>query len=316
MRPLVANPHDIRLAVFGMVPGNGHPYSWSAIINGTYDGEAIVEGGYPTIRGYLDAQPRSALGLPGVRVTHVWCPNPADAARVARAAAIPHVVAEPTAVIGAVDAVVLATDIGAEHLEQARPFIEAGVPVFIDKPLTDQEDHLRQFIAWHAAGKPFLSTSCFRYAVEFVDARARVAELGPLRLLTMTMAKTWERYGIHALEGVYPFLPPGGWDSVVNTGTPEANIVHLHHRQGVEVVLAVVQDLTGAFGHLSLYGTAGVRHVAFRDTFTAFKTQLQAFVEYLRTGQLPVPFEETVELMRLLIGGRRSREEGGRRILL
>ncbi|MDD3926903.1 MAG: hypothetical protein PHT33_09620 [bacterium] len=32
---------DIRLAMLGMVDGNGHPYSWSAIFNG-YDRE---EGG-------------------------------------------------------------------------------------------------------------------------------------------------------------------------------------------------------------------------------------------------------------------------------
>lgn len=316
MGALVRNPDDIRLAVFGMTPGNGHPYSWSAIINGTYDEAAIIAGGYPQIVAYLNAQPRSALGLPGVRVTHVWCENPADAKRVAQAAAIPNIVDRPQAVIGAVDAVLIATDIGEQHLQQARPFLEAGVPLFIDKPLTDRADHLEQFIAWHKAGKPFLSTSCFRYATEFRAARADLAALGELRLITMTMAKTWERYGIHALEGVYLFLPPGGWESVVNTGTPEANIVHLRHRTGANAVVAVIQDLTGAFGHLALYGTRGVRHAAFQDTFTAFKTQLAAFVQYLRTGESPVPFEETVELMRLLIAGRRSREEGGGRIQL
>ncbi|MCG3147445.1 MAG: hypothetical protein PCFJNLEI_00885 [Verrucomicrobiae bacterium] len=307
-QPLVNDPANIRLAMLGMVAGNGHPYSWSAIINGRYDAAAIAGGGYPQINAYLQDQP---LGLPGVRVTHVWCDQATDAERVARAAFIPHVVAAPDDVIGQVDAVVIATDWGHEHLERARPFIEAGVPVLIDKPLTDRADHLAQFVKWHRAGRAFLSTSCLRYAREFAAARAAGGEW---RLLTMTTPKSWERYGIHALEGVYPFLRPGGWESVTNTGTATANIVHIRHADGADVVLAAIQELTGAFGQLSLYGTNETRHVAFRDTLFAFTAQLAAFVQYLRTGVSPVLFAETVELMKIIIAGSRSRTDGGRRV--
>ncbi len=33
---------ELRLAMLGMVEGNGHPYSWSAIINGDYDKEEMA----------------------------------------------------------------------------------------------------------------------------------------------------------------------------------------------------------------------------------------------------------------------------------
>ena len=42
MPSLVANPERIRLAMLGMVDGNGHPYSWSAILNGRYDAAAMA----------------------------------------------------------------------------------------------------------------------------------------------------------------------------------------------------------------------------------------------------------------------------------
>ena len=48
----------------------------------------------------------------------------------------------------------------------------------------------------------------------------------------------------------------------------------------------------------------------------AFKAQLMAFVDYLRTGVHPFPFAETVELMQLVIAGKISREQGGRRVSL
>jgi predicted dehydrogenase len=317
MKPLIPNPDNIRLAMLGMVDGNGHPYSWSAIINGTYDAQAMADCGFPVIPQYLGAEPKENLGIPGAKVTHVWCDDPADAARVAKAVGIPNIAERAEDVIGQVDAVIVATDRGWEHVDRARPFIEAGLPVFIDKPLCDREDHLRQFAAWQREGKPILSTSGLRYAREFVEAKRRIpAEIDQLRLITATTCKSWERYGIHALEGVYPMLPPGGWLSVANTGTEVANIVHIRHAAGVDVVLAAVADMYGSFGKVCLYGTKGWMQTGFEHTFFAFKAQLVAFIDYLRTGQLPFPFDETVELMKIVIAGIRSREQSGRTVAL
>ena len=52
------------------------------------------------------------------------------------------------------------------------------------------------------------------------------------------------------------------------------------------------------------------------DSYYAFKKQLDLFVHWLRTGEEPFPFAETVELMKLVIAGLRSREEGGREVFL
>jgi hypothetical protein len=317
MKPLVPNRDDIRLAMLGMVDGNGHPYSWSAIINGTYDAQAMANCGFPVIPRYLGAEPKENLGIPGAKVTHVWCDEPADGPRVAQAAGIANVARRAEDVIGQVDAVIIATDRGWEHMDRARPFVEAGLPVFIDKPLCDREDHLRQFIAWQQEGKPLLSTSGLRYAREFVAVKQRMTdEVGEPRLITATTCKSWERYGIHALEGVYPMLIPGGWISVANTGTEDANIVHARHASGVDVVIAAVADMFGAFGKLGVYGTKGAVTASFDHTFFAFKAQLVAFIDYLRTGELPFPFAETVELMKIVIAGVRSREQSGRTVLL
>ncbi|MCX5428394.1 Gfo/Idh/MocA family oxidoreductase [Streptomyces sp. NBC_00257] len=48
---------------------------------------------------------------------------------------IAAVVDEPAALIGLVDAVVVADRDGANHRQQAIPFLAAGLPVFVDKPL-------------------------------------------------------------------------------------------------------------------------------------------------------------------------------------
>ncbi|MEZ0276715.1 MAG: oxidoreductase, partial [Roseimicrobium sp.] len=108
---MIAPGQEIRLAMLGMIEGNGHPYSWSAIING-YDPEAMAACPYAAIPGYLGRQPLDAVRIPGARVTHVWTDNPAEAESVAKASLIDHVVANPKDVIGHVDAVIISTDDG------------------------------------------------------------------------------------------------------------------------------------------------------------------------------------------------------------
>lgn len=313
--PLVAHADDIKLAFVGKVEEDDHPYSWSAIFNG-YDSGALAECPNAVIRDYLAREPKCNFGIAGARVSHIWCDNPEDAERVARVSRISHIVPNAEDVIGQVDAVVIPTDKGDEHLERARPFIEAGLPVLIDKPLTLSADHLRQFVRWHEEGGHFMSSSCMRYAKEFTAGRDQPDKLGSFRFITATTCRSWERYGIHALEAVYPFLPPYGWKEITITGTEESAVAHLRHDSDVDIVIAAVNDMDGAFGCVSLYGTKGALNMQFHDSFFAFKAQLASFVDYLRSGQEPYPFAETVELMTIVIAGLHSRAKNGRRVAL
>lgn len=312
-RPIVTRP-EIRLAMLGMVEGNGHPYSWSAMFNG-YDPVEMAKCPYAGIPVYLDKQPKGTLRIPNAVVTHIWTDDPADAQSVAKASLIPNIVSKPEDVIGQVDAVVISTDRGHEHVERARPFVEAGLPIFVDKPLVDNEADLRTFVRWVENGAAILSTSCMRYCKEYMPYRASIHDLGELRFASITTHKTWERYGIHALEGVYPILGPG-FISARNTGSSERNVVHFKHQSGGDLVAVANYDMIGGFARLQLCGTLGSASANLADTFFAFRTQLVAFVDYLRTGVRPFPFDETIELMKMVIAGIRSREEGGREVLL
>lgn len=304
----------LRLAMLGMVDGNGHPYSWSAIFNG-FDSEEMARCPFPVIPQYLGRQPKSSFGIDGARVTHIWTDDPADMEKVACAALIPNRVSRPEEVIGEVDAVIIATDKGWEHVERCRPFVEAGLPLFVDKPLVDNAHDLGIFREWISGGARIMSSSCMAYAKEFLPYRLQTHELGEIRFASVTTPKSWERYGIHALSAVYPILG-SGFLSARNTGTAERNIVHLTHISGADVVVVAREDMYGGFGCLQLCGTAASVQLQFKDTFYAFKEQLVDFVRFLRTGILPYPFSVTDELMRMVIAGIRSRSQQGAEIAL
>ena len=300
---------EIRLAMLGMIEGNGHPYSWSAIVNG-YDPEEMAKCPFPVIPQYLAEVPLNTMRIPGVRVTHVWTDDPADAPRVAAASRIPNIVARPQDVIGQVDAVILGTDDGHEHVRRARSFIEDGLPMFVDKPLAINVPDLSQFIRWHQAGKVFLSSSNMRYAPEIKQVLRQKSQLGELRWITTCTSKTWERYAIHALEGIWPVLGPG-FLTVRTESRSGSDIAYITHKSGVQVSLAVIFDAVGSYGALHVFGTKGNLAVSCWDTYTAFRNQLCAFVEMLRTGERPYPLAETIELRAVVIAGLRSRERKG-----
>ncbi|MDD3931474.1 MAG: Gfo/Idh/MocA family oxidoreductase [Eubacteriales bacterium] len=305
---------NLKIGIMGMTEGNGHPYSWSAIYN-HYNQSYMDQCPYPGIATYLNKQPRETFGIEGARITHIFCNDRKDAEDVARCSLIPTVVDKPEEMIGEVDAVICATDIGSEHVDRCRPFMEAGIPMFIDKPMVDNEADLRTFVRWHDEGRHFLSSSSNRYIKSMEPYHQNHYELGKLMYICQPMTKKWETYGIHALECMYPLLGEG-FESVQNTGTTERNMVHIRHVSGCDIHIPLSKGMGGAFGTRMLIGSAGSRVITDTDTFYAFKKQMVNFVGYLRTGEEPYPFTQTIELMKLLIGAVISREDGGRRVLL
>lgn len=296
--------------MLGMIAGNGHPYSWSAIING-YDRAEMARCPYPAIPGYLGAQPHDQVRVPGVQVTHLWTDNPDEGPAVARASLIPHLVTRPEDVIGQVDAVLIATDDGDDHVRRARPFVEAGLPVFIDKPMATNLEELRQFIQWERAGARLLSSSGLRYAPELARLITDRASLGELRWMSFVTAKTWERYGIHVLEPAFVLLGPG-FLSVRLESRPGLEVAHLVHRSGAQVTLPIIHDGGATFGTVHVCGTTGQSHFRFTDTYTAFRNQLLSFIGFVRSGHAPHPFHDTIEMMTILIAGIHSRNENSR----
>lgn len=305
---------DLKIGIIGMTEGNGHPYSWSAMFN-DYDSQRMKNCPFAGIPAYLDKQPKHTIGIAGAKVTHIYCDNSYDAQDVSWCSLIPNVVKRPEDMIGQVDAVIIATDIGFQHVERCRPFIEADIPMLIDKPMADNEKDLQIFTKWHDAGRHFVSSSSMRYTKELEPYYKNHYELGKLMYICQPMCKKWETYGIHALEAIYPLLGPG-FISIQNTGTDERNFVHLSHENGCDVNIPLSAGMYGAFGVTLLVGSVSNTVVKTQDSYYSFKKQLDKFVGWLRTGEEPQPFEETLELMKMVIGGIRSREEGNRKVML
>ena len=295
-----------------MSPGNAHPYSWSAIINGQFDAAEITRVGYPAVATYLEAN-RDTLGLPGSRVTNVWTQDKDISASIAKTTGIDKVSSSLEEMAKEVDAVILARDDSAEHVSMSKVFFASGIPVFIDKPLASNGEDLEWFAEQERAGKMFMSCSSMRYSNECKTAKTEIASLGEVLLATCVGKKDWIKYGVHLLEGLFALLDDPKPVSVRHIGQTDRDIVHLEFEGGVQATLHLFMDITSTF-QISLYGKNGWKLVDIRNSYSMFRDTIIEFLRAVVDGKSRITFGKTYNIINTLVAADESLKQGGRTI--
>ena len=300
----------MRVGIMGLSEGNGHPFSFSAIING-YDDDGLAASGWPGIHAYVRRRDPSEFGIDGLQVTHAWTQDPDTTRSLCKASRIPAAVSRPQDMLGEVDAVIIARDDHETHLELARPSLEAGLYVFIDKPLSLDPEELRFFKPYLEAGK-LMSCSGMRYARELDEVRATIADYGRLLLLRGAVVLSWEKYGIHLIDAFFG-MTSARPVSVVALEAPHSSMA-IAMDDGALLQIDALGDAPPTF-HFDVWGSARASSHDVTDNFSMFRRMLWHFAKMIRTGRPEVPVQDTMDAMRLLIAGRQARESG-RSVLL
>jgi Predicted dehydrogenases and related proteins len=304
----------IRIGIIGMSAGNAHPYSWSSIINGRFDGSEISRVGYPAVAAYLTAN-RDTLGIPGATVTHVWCQERVISESIAQSSGIATIVDRLEDMVGQVDAVILGRDDPENHVAMAKPFIDAGIPIFIDKPLAYSREDLAWFADQVQKGRFVMSCSSMRYANECRVAKQELAALGEIELITAVGKKDWKKYGIHLLEAVFAVMGDVKPLSVQHIGALDREIVHVQTVGGPDIMLHLFNSISGTF-QVSFFGSSHWKLVDIRNSYSMFRDNLIEFVRSVEDGAPRLSFEDTYSLINVIIAANESRLQDGKRMLL
>ncbi len=85
-----------------------------------------------------------------------------------------------------------------------------------------------------------MSSSCMRYCKEYAPYRMSTNDLGTLSLVTITTPKIWERYGIHALDGIdILFFGPGDFSHGIGApGVWDHPLIESTRKRIAEVAVA------------------------------------------------------------------------------
>jgi virulence factor len=230
-------------------------------------------------------------------------------------------VERPEEMIGQIDAVLIESVDGSVHLERARPFLEAGLPTFVDKPFACSSKEAREMVRIaQEHGAPIFSSSSLRYAepvAQFPERREKTG--GILGCDIYCPASTHPRnpglfhYGIHGVEPLFTLMGPG------------CRTVWCVYDDRQEVVCGRWQD--GRIGTVRgiREGRSGYAFTAFCekaietvpiDTSTIYRELLKRIVPMFETRKPPLAIEETLEIVRFIEAALESKERNGAPVAL
>lgn len=211
-----------------------------------------------------------------------------------------------------VDGILIESVDGRPHLEQAKPVIAAGLPFYVDKPVTASlADALELARLAKKAGVPWFGGSCLRWGPEMRKAinPEVVGEIvgcdaySPISYEEHHPDLFW--YGVHGVETLYTAMGRGC--KTVSRTTTE---------QGDYVVGVWDDGRIGTFRGLKTglhnYGTTifGTKQIVSFSEVT-YVGLVQEIVKFFQTKQPPIDPMETVELTAFMEAADTSKKQGG-----
>ena len=229
--------------------------------------------------------------------------------------------------VSKVDVVFLESNDGRVHLEQVRPVLKAGKPVFIDKPIAASlADTMRILEEAKKANAPLFCSSSLRFSKNTQAVRngsigkVKQAEaFSPAHLEPTHPDLYW--YGVHGMEALF---------TVMGTGCVSVQR-GLSQDDKIQVICKWPDGRIGIFleengGGPSTYGTSnrkgyggrafGEKGEAPIGSYDGYDVLLFEIIKMFRTGVVPVSAEETLELYAAMEAADESKRRGGTEVTL
>ncbi len=216
-----------------------------------------------------------------------------------------------------VDVVLLETNDGRRHLEQAIPVLRAKKRMFIDKPMAASlADAMTIFQLAKQYDTPLFSSSTLRFITTAQDVRiGKIGKvLGADAYSPCALEKThpdffW--YGIHGVELLYTVMGEG-CQEVTRTHTDSTDVAVGRWDDGRIGTFRGMRDGKHLYG-----GTAyGENGDATLGPIEGYEPLLKKIVHFFDTGTVPVKEQETLEMLAFMEAADESKKRNGASVLL
>jgi len=248
------------------------------------------------------------------RVVSWWGQDAQQAQLWARRAGVETVAATNHDQAHAVDAALICTWHGQDHAALARPYLAAGKPVFIDKPLTESAPEAADLAALAERNGTFLFTSSpWRWSPAVVGLREDLHELGELCACAVTGPDLHGPYfyTVHLVETALSLFGPGV-TSVRAVETPRARVVIASYPDGRVLTLTGVKG-SAALRNVTVTGSRGQLGCDVTDAQkdAGMVLLLRTFLQSVRTQRAPEPHAAAIETVAVLDAAAVSATKGG-----
>ena len=210
------------------------------------------------------------------------------------------------------DAVLLESNDGRVHLEQALPVFKSGKKVFIDKPIAASlTDCIALFMLAQHYKAPMFSSSSLRYLDKIQEIRAGkhgavagVDAWSPCTLEPTHPDLMW--YGIHGVETLLTAMGTG-CESVVRVSTPGTDVVVGTWKDGRVGVFRGNRAASAGYGY-TVYTAKGMMT---SGKFSGYDALLTEILVFFKTGVASVAPEETIEIFAFMEAADESKRRNG-----
>ena len=276
----------------GFVAGTAYPHSvWFA---GMFNG---VNGKHKHLNEWI-VDPAMAR-IEGARVVRVFDEDRQAAENMAKFADVPEVAGSLEEMFEGLDAVFIGDDLTMRHHQYAPPFLDRGIPTFLDKPFGDNVAAARALIdRARVRNCLFTSTSALVYAREFAPIYSREKEVGEIAMVcTMGPADLmWERpfvfYGMHAVT-VGHYIIDDRPVEVVDVGQRGRTVVRVRYLNGAHLTVMCPHGMPVHY-HALVQGTKGPLYAEDDDYAYFYASMLKDFLAMVEKK------EQTFDLLKAL----------------
>ncbi|GBG06484.1 hypothetical protein PAT3040_01011 [Paenibacillus agaridevorans] len=235
---------------------------------------------------------------------------PGYASTFAREHGIAHACETIEELVERVDAVFIHSCDWDLHVQHARPFIEAGKAVFIDKPLAGNARDLQQLIDWGKDGSILTGGSALRYCNEVKEWRERGIGTEEWVYGLVGCAVDEFNYGIHAYSMLHGLMG-AGIESARYVGETTQQQFELAWKDGRRAMVSIGKTS----GYLPFYASITTqKQVEFikADNNRLYQAILENVLPYM-AGEAPSPIslDELAEAEMAAIAAKMSAERDG-----
>jgi len=268
----------IKLGMIGYNKGNGHPYSYSSIFNG-FDLKHMKDCPYPTIPKYLKKHDSDSERIKSAEVSHIWTQDKDISSHIAKSSKIKNICNNLEDMIPEVDAVIIARDDYKKHYELSKPFIEAGLNIFVDKPLECSVKKAQKILDLEKFTGQIFSVSSLAYDPRVIEAKRNLKSIGNIKYIYGIAPGKWDRYAIHLIDSLLMIL---GKDFCFEEKHTEKHNSIISQNGILEnnayIELKCMGGITSPL-RITIIGDDGFYDIDFNDPFDAFRNTLKTYIE-------------------------------------
>ncbi len=287
----------IELGIIGFSKNNGHPYSFSAIVNG-YNYKYFEKVGYEFILNYLNQQHKKSFLNKNLKVSKVWSSNYNQAKLLAKACKINHVVKNYKELAdNKIKGVIIAKDDWKKNKKIAKFFLDKNIPVFLDKPLTLKKKDLNFYKKYYDK-KLLLSCSGLRFSNQILDIKKKIKLNGKPKLIIGNISNDVEKYSVHLIEVIQKL----GYLKVKKIIKLKTNFETFLFK--LDNNITFILNCCGKnirINDMNFFCKNGHFKIDFNDNFNSFKNTIIAFTELIKEKKQVVKFKDTETIIKTII---------------